>query len=320
MIGLNKVSFYLQGFEEIFMGLPLFLAPDFYFNAEDGLIVFRPFRHTSLDSDHMDTMTQISLAGAGATMLTLLSCRLWLAESTAQLALISRMKLLSDLMLLPVIINTTFFEYNDFVDRKTFMLLANFKVLLITLNYFTMKLHRSESQEQGVTNGQSMGAQVIMWYALPMALLLYIFPGCLAPGAFSYYLKTPLADNTFDPVEKFAIRFEGSQIVGFLPLFWNAAKNPAFAYKTGLVFMTLYVNVFLRGVMDKTGSCNLNIWKGNFVLHLLVISLAWNFKKTRLESFAPLKTFPHIGEFESKSDEDTLPPNLKSEELHLHDD
>lgn len=253
-------------------------------------------------------------------MLTLLSCRLWLAESTAQLALISRMKLLSDLMLLPVIINTAFFEYNDFVDRKTFILLANFKLLSISLNYFTMKLHRSESQGQGVTNRQSMGAQVIMWYALSMALLLYSFPGCLAPGAFSYYLKTPLADNTFDPVEKFAIRFEGSQIVGFLPLFWDAAKTPAFAYKTGLVYMTFYVSVFLRGVMDKTGLCNLNIWKGNFVLHLLAISLAWNLTKTKLESLAPLKTFPHIVEFETKSAEDALPSNLKREELFLHND
>jgi hypothetical protein len=84
------------------------------------------------------------------------------------------------------------------------------------------------------------------------------------------------------------------------------------AYRTSVIFMILYVFVFLRGVLDESGYCNRDVWKGNFVLHLLVLSLAWNLSRTRIEDFFPLKTYPHVIASEGPLSADTL-PELKTE-------
>lgn len=317
MKALRHLSVFLEVAEELLVGLPLFVAPDYFFNADDGFVPFRPFHHTSLQSDHLDIATQISLAGAGASMLTILCARFFLSRSSAENAIIPRMKLISHLLLLPVLVNSAFFEYNDFIDRKIFLLFTNWKLFSILCNFFSIE--RVESKGRQVMNGQSLGAQVIFWYALPIALFLYIAPEIFQPEStfksYSYYLKTPLEDNTFDAVEKFAIRFEGSQIIGFIPLFWDASKITSFSFKTGLTFMSFYIFVFMRGVTDHTGTANLEVWKGNFVLHLFVISLAWNLKRTKLESFISLKTYPHVDESreESKDGDPSILPDL----LHI---
>jgi hypothetical protein len=315
MMLLYQISAYLQSLEELLFGLPLFLAPDYFFNPDDGLLVLRPFHHTSLASDHLDVATQISLAGAGASMLTFFFTRLLLVETKSEKILFSRMKLVNDLLLLPVIVHSAFFDKSGIFDQQTFTMLADFKLLCIALN---LGSHRRHLDGQRTTNGYSMAARLVLLYCLPVGILLYALPGFFAPGKSlaSYYTKTPLEQNTFDALEKFAIRFEGSQIVGFLPLYWEATKMTNFAYKTGVIFMVLYLFVFMRGILDRSGYCDLEVWKGNFVLHLVVLSLSWNLSRTSMETFALFKSYPPVDDTDDKLlQEDTL-PKLRKESVH----
>jgi hypothetical protein len=302
----------VQAMEDLFLGLPLFLAPDYFFNPSKGWLEIRPFRHTTLESDHFDIVTQISLAGAGASLLTMFLARFVVAETTQERILLIKMKLISDLMLFPVIIYSAFFETSGFFDQQVFIILANYKLLSIALNLDVLRRRRAPGQRK--TTGRSMGARLILLYSIPVGLLLYATPSLFAPGALlsSYYRETPLRNGAFDALETFAIRFEGSQILGFLGLYWEATKMTRLAYRTSVIFMTLYVFVFLRGLLDESGYCNLDVWKGNFVLHLLVLSLAWNLSRTKIEDFFPFKTYPHVIATEEALSADTL-PELKTE-------
>jgi hypothetical protein len=311
---LYRISVFLQVAEELLFGIPLFLAPDLFFNADNGLVLLRPFRHTSLDSGHLDIATQISLAGAGASMLTFLICRLLVAETDTEKAFVSRMKIINDLMLFPVIIHSAFFEKSGFFDVHVFMMLANFKLFSIVLNLNSLRV---PTAGQRTTDGYSMGARLILLYCLPVGILLYATPNLFAPGAVlsSFYTKTPLGKDAFDALETFAIRLEGSQLLGFLPLFWDATKMPHFAYKTCVIFMTFYLFIFMRGILDRSGYCDLEVWKGNFVLHLVVLSFAWSLSRTKFEDFTPFKTYPRILETKKQSVDGIL-PELKTEPLH----
>lgn len=309
---LHQISILVQVAEELIIGLPLFVSPDSFFDTDNGLSLLRPFRHTSLDSGHLDIATQISFAGAGASMLTFLICRLLVAKTNAEKAFVSKMKLINDLMFLPVIIHAALFEDSGFFDPPVLMMLANFKLFSIVFNLNSLRV-RTGSQR--TTNGYSMGARVILLYCIPVGILLYVFPGFFAPGAASepFYTETPFGNDSFDALETFAIRFEGSQLLGFLPLLWDATKMNQFAYKTGIIFMVFHLFVFVRGMLDRSGYCDLNVWKGNFLLHLVVMSIAWNLSRTKFEDFSPLKTYPHIREAKQQSIE-TVVPDLKTEE------
>jgi hypothetical protein len=78
---LLNLIFYGPALEEGLFGLLFFLAPDYFFNPQDGVLPLHAITKTYMETNHADKTMQICLAGAGASMLTLFVFRVGLAKT-----------------------------------------------------------------------------------------------------------------------------------------------------------------------------------------------------------------------------------------------
>ena len=279
--------YYAAAYEEGIMGLFLWVAPDYFFNPENGAVPIRGLFKTSMESNHLDKASEICLAGAGASLLGLVLARLFLAETRAEKMALEKMKLTADLATLPLLIQNAFFDHSGIFNHQLFMLFVILKSLYVMAQLSSWKgVKKEEDEEEShmVMNGPSTAAFVAALYSAPFAVLLYLYPELFAPGAtFAYYSQTPLEDNTFDALATWCFRYEGACLLAFTPLLWECGRMPRFALRSGLWTLALYAFVFNRGAVDKTGYADTRTYKGQLILHLTLITVMWHLSKAKFK-------------------------------------
>jgi hypothetical protein len=287
---LFDLAYYAAAYEEGIMGLFLWVAPDYFFNPDNGAVPLRGLFKTSMESNHLDKASEICLAGAGASLLGLVLARLFLAETRAEKMVVEKMKLTADLATLPLLIQNAFFDHSGIFNHQLFMLFVIFKSLNVLAQLAAMsswKGVKKEEESHIVISGPSTAAFLVAaLYSAPFAVLLYLYPESFAPGAtFAYYLQTPREDNTFDALATWCLRYEGACLLAFIPLLWECGRIPRFALRSGLWTLALYAFVFNRGAVDKTGYADTHTYKGQLILHLtLSIAVMWQLSKAKFEN------------------------------------
>jgi hypothetical protein len=284
---LFDLVYYAAAYEEGMMGLLLWVAPDYFFNPDNGAVPLRGLFKTSMKSNHLDKASEICLAGAGASLLGLVLARLFHAETRAEKVALEKMKLTADLATLPLLIQNAFFDHSGIFNHQLFMVFVILKSLYLMAQLSSwrgVKKEENEGESHLVMNGPSTAAFVAALYSAPFAVLLYVFPELFAPGAtFAYYLQTSLEDNTFDALATWCLRYEGACLLAFIPLLWECGRMPRFALQSGLSTLALYALVFNRGAVDKTGYADTHTYKGQMILHVTLITAIWQLSKAKFK-------------------------------------
>jgi hypothetical protein len=132
MTNLNDILAFL---EEGLFGLTLYLAPDFFYNPANGVVLplFHPIVKTSLETNHLDVPSQIALCVFGATILTGFLSRLFLCKTPKQRTLLAKMKLLSGLAKLPVWVHVAWINPDDIFAQNVWIAMIFFKITSLLL-------------------------------------------------------------------------------------------------------------------------------------------------------------------------------------------
>jgi hypothetical protein len=317
---LFDLAYYAAAYEEGIMGLFLWVAPDYFFNPENGVVPLRGLFRTSMESNHLDKASEICLAGAGASLLGLVLARLFLAETRAEKMALEKMKLTADFATLPLLIQNAFFDHSGIFNHQLFMLFVIIKSLNVLTQLAAMSswkgVKKEENKEEShmVMSGPSTAAFVAALYSAPFAVLLYLYPGLFAPGAtFAYYSQTPLEDNTFDALATWCLRYEGACLLAFIPLLWECGRLPRFALRSGLWTLALYAFVFNRGAVDKTGYADTRTYKATLILHLTLTAVMLKLSKAKFEKVI----FEGNSASASQTGKEDVDPHLSSEAIDM---
>ena len=255
------------------LGLALYLAPDYFWNPDDGILPSLATR-TSLESNHFTKMDKLVLMGSGATMLSFLIFHLFFMKDEADKRTFMRVKLVSYIAKLVLLAHTAFVNESDMFNKEFLALITAVHfcaVLWLSAALFTTKPPKKDRQVVRTKQAQFINLFTIV-YTVFWATILMFATELLSPsGPFPFTAKTGTDDNTFDALQIFVRRFEGTNLICTLAYIWNFSTTPDQMEKLNRTDMLLYTLVFVLGALDTTGFCHTKVYTMQLLFHLIAI-------------------------------------------------
>ena len=303
------------------VGFSFLLFPSYFWNPQDGVSPFKFIKPGTYESNELDAATSCGLRGSGAIMVGFALFPLLAGRKQAETKSYLRLKTFHYAMHALILAHTAWMGFPDLV-RGFFVFFALLK------GYFSVSLALAlrgcpfpEAPKSKNMNNTMIAAAVSLVYIVPFALIMIFAPWQLSPvGRLPHFIDKTVegvatAEQGFDDVQTFAMRFEGVNLLACCFMMLDYAVRKLQLTPLNFLGADLYFIAFGANLFDQTGYVDKTQFRILLFVHVVYVALL-HFLTAEKETTAAVAKETKLPEKKRKAPvPDLLPESMQTKKV-----